>query len=601
MQRVPLSHLIPIEPLEYDIRFFHSDALTNFNQPKFIPLAFPTLPVNDNHSSRQSSGSAEVGIDGGSTTGDSTGSDDDDETDGSGDAETTTPLNRRPQVAGPVVLHDQFVCIMLMFSLSDLLRGAIDLDGDALSVKNVSVSNGELELIDGVYRFHGEDMGPVTISYDITDGKLSTAQTANFNLLAKPPIVGTDDDDILLGTACADDIIGNDGDDRIDGRDRDDNIDGGSGNDHIVGGNGNDVVWGGLGDDVILGNSGNDMLFGGAGNDRIFGGEGNDIIDGGDGNDVVFGDAGNDVIDGGSGDDQLNDGEGLDRVNGGAGNDVFIAAIDNVSDQFIGGEGQDTLDYSAAERNLEFNLVTAEVMNAETGGDLFASIEHFIGGSGNDHFLFAAEGQPTNVENIASAEGDCDHEQVEDTETPLIFDGGTGSDTLDYSERSEALIIDTVENIVYSTNGPNHHFSSIEVVVGGDGDDLFIVGAHVSTFDGRGGDDTFRLCEAASEDASPYQIRNFEIGDRINVLSYDIFEREDETDEHSLEGVYGGGESDHNETFDRVFPIRVRRQDAENDTYRTIVDVDMDGDEAFDMSVELDGHHYLLVTTHTTA
>ncbi len=595
----PFSHLTPIEPAGFVLSAFK--AYTNFTQPKLFQPASPAPPVNDNFSNLPGQNSGKAAAGGGateaSTDNDATAEKNDDEDGGS-----ATQLNRRPQISGPVLLSDQFVCIMLMFSLSDLLRGATDIDGDALSVKNLSVSNGELELVDGIYHFHSDDAGPVTVNYEITDGKLSVVQTASFNVLAKPPIVGTDEDDVLLGTACADEIIGKDGDDRIDAREGDDAIDGGAGNDHIVGGAGNDVVWGGSGDDVILGNAGNDMLFGGTGNDRIFGGDGNDLIGGDEGNDIIYGDAGNDVIDGGSGNDQLHDGEGQDRANGGEGDDAFIASIDNVKDQFIGGEGKDTLDYSAAESNLVINLVTNEVITSATISDIFASIESFVGGSGDDIFIAATPAfQEVNAVVVVVSEDDFEDSLAESSDVAITYNGGAGTDTLDYVATSEALLINTVEGTVHKNSGLNEHFSNIEIIIGGDGDDLFIVGAEALTLDGHGGDDTYIITEHATEADSPYHIKNFEVGDRINVLRYDIFERDDDEDETSLENMYGSEESDRDETLDSVIPIRVRRHDLENDTYRTFVDVDMDGDETFDISVELDGHHHLIISTHTVA
>ena len=45
-------------------------------------------------------------------------------------------------VNGPVQLGDIAGCALLTIALSDLLRGASDPDGDALSVRDVRVSSG---------------------------------------------------------------------------------------------------------------------------------------------------------------------------------------------------------------------------------------------------------------------------------------------------------------------------------------------------------------------------------------------------------------------------------------------------------------------------
>jgi hypothetical protein len=75
----------------------------------------------------------------------------------------------------------------------------------------------------------------------------------------------------LLGTRQQDVIVGSAADDRIDGA---------GGNDLICGGAGNDVLLGSAGDDRLAGGSGNDLLRGGAGSDRCSGGPGSDKLKG---------------------------------------------------------------------------------------------------------------------------------------------------------------------------------------------------------------------------------------------------------------------------------------------------------------------------------
>src|SRR5690606_36333665 len=52
--------------------------------------------------------------------------------------------NRAPRVSGPVYLMDVSGCAILAIGLTDLLRNAVDPDGDALSVRNLSVSSGTM-------------------------------------------------------------------------------------------------------------------------------------------------------------------------------------------------------------------------------------------------------------------------------------------------------------------------------------------------------------------------------------------------------------------------------------------------------------------------
>ena len=155
---------------------------------------------------------------------------------------TIQAVNRAPRINGPVYLADVFGCAIALIGLSDLLRGASDPDGDVLRVQNITVSSGTLTQTAEGWYFDAAMLGPVTVTYQITDGKLSILQTAQFSVLKTPPIIGTAGDDLLVGTICADEIDGRDGNDNIDSRGGSDTVNGGNGNDHIVAGSGNDLI-----------------------------------------------------------------------------------------------------------------------------------------------------------------------------------------------------------------------------------------------------------------------------------------------------------------------------------------------------------------------
>jgi hypothetical protein len=106
----------------------------------------------------------------------------------------------------------------------------------------------------------------------------SQTQTVTVQACGKPhssynAIIGTEDDDMLLGTTLADLIFGLGGDDILIGD---------KGNDCILAGEGDDIVYGNEGDDTITGDNGGDILKGQSGQDTINGSTGTDIIDGGD-------------------------------------------------------------------------------------------------------------------------------------------------------------------------------------------------------------------------------------------------------------------------------------------------------------------------------
>lgn len=307
---------------------------------------------------------------------------------GGGDADPAD-RNRAPQNGGPVRLSDLSGCGVLFISSSDLLARTTDPDGDNLVVHELTASSGMIRINANGYVFDPGQGGArsVTLTYLVSDGELSVAQTAHFDVTAGATITGTERDDLLVGTPCSDEIHGGGGNDNIVGRGGSDTILGGAGHDHIVAGSGNDTIFGGAGDDIILGGAGHDLIWGGAGDDRLYGGAGNDTIFGEAGNDFLDGGAGEDMLLGGDGDDVIRDGAGRDIVRGGRGNDRIVAAADGDNDTLDGGAGHDILDYSAAVESVRIDLVGGTAAGADVGLDTISGFEEVIGGSGGDHFV----------------------------------------------------------------------------------------------------------------------------------------------------------------------------------------------------------------------
>jgi Ca2+-binding RTX toxin-like protein len=223
-------------------------------------------------------------------------------------------------------------------------------------------------------------------------------------------IVGTEGDDVLVGSPYADwvyDLGGNDvvrtlegddlvfdgagadhyelgdgadaiipvgggntidagpGDDRISGSDEADRILGGDGNDTVWGRGGADVIFGGPGNDRIEGNGGDDSLDGGLGDDVLYGGlaavagydgydlllgrGGNDRLAGGWQADRLFGGAGHDRLRGGPHGDYLNGEAGIDDYDGQAGDDLLLAR-DRARERVFGGPGFDRARLDAGDR-----------------------------------------------------------------------------------------------------------------------------------------------------------------------------------------------------------------------------------------------------------
>jgi len=101
-------------------------------------------------------------------------------------------------------------------------------------------------------------------------------------IIGKFPILGTDDDDVITGSANDDIILARGGDDFVRGSKGDDDINGGAGDDKLRGGRGNDTLDGGLGNDILHGGRGDDRLIAGAGDNVLNGGRGTDtaVLDG---------------------------------------------------------------------------------------------------------------------------------------------------------------------------------------------------------------------------------------------------------------------------------------------------------------------------------
>ncbi len=245
-------------------------------------------------------------------------------------------------------------------------------------------------------------------------------------------LIGTSQNDVLLGSRSADYInaknnddiaFGEGGKDTMRGGKGADELHGGDGNDSIRGDSGNDKLFGEDGNDKLNGNSGDDMLNGGAGKDLISGGSGNDTIEGNSGNDALFGDGGNDSLYGNSGNDVLDGGAGDDRISGGSGNDYIYASTG--SDTYDGDGELDTLDFSRIDSGVTIN---ASKKNATGPVSLtFDSIETFIGSNHDDSFRGSDRAQ--------AFEGGSGNDVIRGAGGVDTLSGGEGNDVFQYARR----------------------------------------------------------------------------------------------------------------------------------------------------------------------
>ncbi|MGW5960716.1 cadherin-like domain-containing protein [Methylorubrum thiocyanatum] len=455
--------------------------------------------------------------------------------------------NRAPVVNGPVQLGDVAGCALLTIALSDLLRGASDPDGDALSVRDVRASSGTVTADGSGWVFDADAPGPVTITYAVTDGEFSVARTAHLTVLERALIGGTDGDDLILGTPCADDIAAGAGDDNVDARGGDDLVEAGSGNDHVIAGDGSDTVLGGPGDDVVFAGAGADRVSGGAGHDRLFGEAGDDLL---------FGEAGDDLLDGGEGRDILDGGDGDDLLLGGEGNDSLYGAAG--ADDLSGGAGADVLVGEAGDDRLQGGE-GADILLDGAGRDL-VSCE-----AGDDVIILALDGAADTV------------------------DGGAGWDTLDLSAATVDLVADLRNETLSAPELGIDRIASIEAIIAGSGDDRFVVGGRDLVLTGGGGGDVYAF--AAPDDPRDgtcvVQITDFSVGDYIDLVRYALFKEETAAGRPLVEALRGES--------DAPTGIQVRFDRSEGRD-RTVVSADLDQDDAYETTVVFEGEHLLRFT-----
>lgn len=455
-------------------------------------------------------------------------------------------------------------------------------------------------------------------------------------------IFGDDGDDLLSGGADGDILHGGDGNDALNGD---------AGNDVLEGDGGHDSLFGGEGDDILLGQSGTDSLNGGTGNDFLSGGGDQDTLKGDEGNDTVAGDAdrADDTYDGGTGidtldysalaeavevnlasgsasgieigtdtisnfeivragasddsvtggaeaeeihgnagDDHLCGGDGADLVKAGDGNDVVTGDLDNAADSYDGGGGIDTLDYSAAVMSVVVDLNAAGATGQEIGTDAISNFEIIKTGDGDDMLCDGDDAECLSAgggDDIVIAAADASDDD---------FRGGDGFDTIDYSQAAHAVLIDLNTGTATGFDVGHDAIDGFEKVVGGAGNDIIRAGPVAAVVGGGAGEDTFEFSVPAGENGAAvvHQILDFMVGDRIDVSKYKIFEEVMDGLEDRFEEIYG------DKADAEPLPIRVRHEGTD-DMSRTFIEVDMDKDQHYEMTINLTGHHLLVIVENT--
>lgn len=206
----------------------------------------------------------------------------------------------------------------------------------------------------------------------------------------------------------------------------------------------------------IDGTDGNDDLMGDGLNDLLFGGTGDDFLSGGNGNDRAFGGEGNDVLTGGNGDDLLRGSDGTDVLFGRAGNDDLRGDLQD--DWLDGGKGDDVLNGGFGD----------DLVAGGTGADT-------LEGGGGDDVVIGAKG--------------LDFALSDDALADLRDDFSEGFDAFNPDDPNP------------DNGGPRTDDGEVDILDGGDGDDLLIAGAG-DTSTGGNGEDVFVLINDVGGDLS---------------------------------------------------------------------------------------------------
>jgi len=331
------------------------------------------------------------------------------------------------------------------------------------------------------------------------------------------------------------------------GADANDVLSGGDGADTIYGGLGNDTIKGGGGADTLYGEDGADTFDDGAdanGADAFNGGAGTDTVSyasrsagvtvsvgdssAGDGKtgasegddvkadvevvtgsasaDTLTGDGSANILNGGGGGDSLTGGDGDDTLNGGDGDDTFLEGdAANGADAFNGGAGTDTVNYASREDTGVTVTIDGTADDGATdeseGDNVKTDVENLVGTELDDEITGSASANAIEggggADTLAGGAGNDTFHEGDDAASSGgdAIDGGDGVDTVDYSGRSEELVVDMSD--ATANDGEDGEADDIGETV-----ENLICGAAACTVVGNAGDNTIVGAAAAVNDLS---------------------------------------------------------------------------------------------------
>ena len=239
-----------------------------------------------------------------------------------------------------------------------------------------------------------------------------------------------------------------------------------------------------------------EIVVGTASDDTIYGGAQNDNLSGLAGNDTLYGGGGIDTLNGGDGNDTLDGGADADGLTGGLGNDIYVVgAGDTITE--LASQGTDEIRTVLATYSLLSSTTLANIENLTgtlaTGqtltGNALANI--ITGAAGNDT-LNGGSGNDT-------------------------INGGGGIDTADYSSAASSVTVSLVLG-TGTGGGGSDTLVNIENVVGSAYNDAIAGNSLSNNLDGGDGIDTVSYAYAATAVTIDLDGAAFGIGGEIDQI-----------------------------------------------------------------------------------
>ncbi|MEV4782874.1 hypothetical protein [Burkholderia sp. LMU1-1-1.1] len=247
---------------------------------------------------------------------------------------------------------------------------------------------------------------------------------------------------------------------------------------------------GNAGDNIITGGAGNDTLYGGAGADEFHGGAGTDTVGYLDATAAVTINLKTGVHTGIAAGDTY---DSIELIRGSNFGDSFTGTAG--ANNFDGGVGIDTIDYSTSAAAVNVNLTTNVVSGGDAQGDVVAGFEGVTGSAFNDTLASSTAGHT-----LRGGAGD-DLYTVGIATVVVTEAAGSGVDEVQTALAALSIAgYGNVEKLTYTGSAAFTGTGNAgdNIITGGAGDDTFFGGAGADEFHGGAGIDTVSYADGTA-------------------------------------------------------------------------------------------------------